>query len=228
MTSKILCSVIFISLYFSGQAFSASIYEHAERTFVDAFDTTGLVILAAGAMGTAIAFNNDLGMQAEWDDQQKMAGNVSAFGDYYGQAWTFILPVVVGQLIWDRENGYVTTEGLAESFVILEGLKYGVGRPRPVGDNHSFPSGHTTISFSFAASMGVEYPWYIWVPAYGLAVFTGLSRIADNQHWLSDTVAGATLGMMFGRAGYKHHFSLQPLAIDDGGEGFGLQATFKF
>ena len=61
-----------------------------------------------------------------------------------------------------------------------------------------------------------------------MGVYTGLSRISDNQHFLSDVVAGAVIGTMFGRAGYRHHFKVTPMAINDGGDGFGLVATWKF
>ena len=225
---------VVLVLAFSGQSFGASIFEHAERTFLDAFDTTGLVILAVGVAGTAVAANNDVAMYQFWGNNQRMPTNFSAIGDFWGGGGA-IIPIV-GQLFFDTQNGIVSAEGQVESFIIAEGLKYGVARPRPcavencVGgaDNESFPSGHTTSAFSFASSMGAEYPWYIYVPSYAMGVYTGLSRIADNQHWLSDVVAGATLGMLFGRAGYKHHLGLHPLVINDGGDGFGLVATWRF
>jgi hypothetical protein len=218
---------IFVAL-FGSQSFSASLWAHAERTFIDAFDPAGLAILAVGTAATVIAFNNDQAMKDAWVNNQRMPGNFSAVGDYYGQGYVEI-GVAVGQLLFDTQNGIVTTEGLSESFVILEGLKYGVGRTRPDNsDNLSFPSGHTTFSFAFASSMAAEYPWYIYVPAFAMGAYTGLSRLADNKHWLSDVVAGATLGTMFGRAGYKHHFGISPLVINDGGDGFGLLAKWQF
>lgn len=71
------------------------------------------------------------------------------------------------------------------------------------------PSGHTQAAFSIAASMTESYGWKVGLPFWGMGIFTGLSRLADNAHWLSDVVAGATIGAFFGRAGYSHHQTQQ-------------------
>lgn len=219
---------VFFANFTPCTARAESVWWHAEQTFLGAFDSTGLTILAVGTVATFVAANNDVATQQAWTNNQHMPGNFSAIGDYWGQGYV-AYPVILGQLIWDTQNGIVSLEGMAESAVVVTGLKYSVRRERPdQSDDLSFPSGHSQTSFSFAASMGVEYPLYVSVPAYAMAVYTGLSRLADNKHWLSDVVAGATIGTMFGRAGYKHHFKLTPMAINDGGDGFGLVATWKF
>jgi undecaprenyl-diphosphatase len=58
----------------------------------------------------------------------------------------------------------------------------------------SFPSGHTTTIFAFAASMAFLFPksqkiWWI------LAFFVGISRVIINAHYLSDIIGGAFLGI---------------------------------
>lgn len=62
----------------------------------------------------------------------------------------------------------------------------------------SFPSGHTAIAFIGASVLSKEYknkyPW-ISVGGYMLAAATGISRIANNRHWLHDVFAGAGLGI---------------------------------
>src|SRR5262245_17214486 len=114
----------------AGKARAANIFQHAGATFAGAFDGTGLLILAVGAAGTAIAFNNDQQAQNAWVNNQRMPGNFSAVGDYYGAGYLEVA-VALGQLVFDTENGIVDTEGLAESFIVLQGLKYGTGRTRP-------------------------------------------------------------------------------------------------
>ena len=66
----------------------------------------------------------------------------------------------------------------------------------------SFPSDHVAAIFAAAQVLSdrlpVERQGLRWT-AYGLAGVTALARINGNNHWLSDTVAGAALGMATGR-----------------------------
>lgn len=69
----------------------------------------------------------------------------------------------------------------------------------------SFPSGHSTGSFAFAASITVEagrhWPEHqklIGALAYGGAFLDGVSRVYRDMHWPSDVAAGALLGTMSG------------------------------
>lgn len=62
----------------------------------------------------------------------------------------------------------------------------------------SFPSLHSTIAFAvgtvMAESGNDEYRWLRRLLGYGVGVFTSYERLKHNQHWLSDTVAGAAIG----------------------------------
>jgi acid phosphatase family membrane protein YuiD len=226
----IVCSFIFINLggFFSQHALAAPLYKHASHTFVDAFDTTGLVILGVGAAATAAAANQDQAMHDAWVDNQRMSKDVSNFGNFWGTG----IPeagIALGQLIFDTENGVAATEGLLASTAVAFALKYSVARPRPDSDTKtSFPSGHSQISFASATSLAVSYGWKASIPSYILATVTGFSRMADNAHWFSDVVAGATIGILFGRAGFEHHFGVTPLVYDDGSHGHGLALHAEF
>jgi membrane-associated phospholipid phosphatase len=80
-------------------------------------------------------------------------------------------------------------------------LKVAVGRERPNGqDDKSFPSGHTANAFALAAVAERHYGWKVGAPAYALAALMGASRVNEDKHWLSDVVAGATLGYIVGRS----------------------------
>lgn len=77
---------------------------------------------------------------------------------------------------------------------------------RPDGSNdHSFPSGHTATAFMTATMLTKEYghisPW-ISIGAYTVASSTGLMRMANNKHWLSDVLTGAGIGMLSTELGY--------------------------
>lgn len=88
----------------------------------------------------------------------------------------------------------------------VQGLKNTTNVMRPDGsDNHSFPSGHTATAFMTATMLNKEYgyksPW-IGVVAYSVATATGLMRMANNKHWLSDVLVGAGIGIMATEFGY--------------------------
>ena len=89
--------------------------------------------------------------------------------------------------------------------VTVRGIKYVVNRTRPSGGNHSFPSGHTATSFMTATMLHKEYgwrsPWWS-IGGYTVAAVTGVSRIMNNAHWMSDVVAGAAIGIGSVHLGY--------------------------
>lgn len=73
-------------------------------------------------------------------------------------------------------------------------------------DRHSFPSGHAATAFFTATLLHKEYgrtrsPWYS-VGGYVSATASGLSRIVNNKHWLSDVLTGAGIGILCGELGY--------------------------
>ena len=77
---------------------------------------------------------------------------------------------------------------------------------RPDGSNdRSFPSGHTATAFMTATMLTKEYghksPW-IGIGAYTAASATGLMRMANNKHWLSDVLTGAGIGILSTELGY--------------------------
>lgn len=91
-------------------------------------------------------------------------------------------------------------------------LKGAVQRPRPyaaldgvrardrghtgeVFDPFSFPSGHTSVAFAIATSLGLSYPeWYVVAPAAVWAGGMGLARVWHGVHYPTDVLAGAALG----------------------------------
>lgn len=61
------------------------------------------------------------------------------------------------------------------------------------------PSGHTTASFTSAAVLEAHFGWKAGVPAFAMASFVGWSRIRDHEHFLTDVVVGAAIGVVAGR-----------------------------
>ncbi|HEV8381450.1 MAG TPA: phosphatase PAP2 family protein [Gemmatimonadales bacterium] len=67
---------------------------------------------------------------------------------------------------------------------------------RPFTSNDAFPSGHATLAFALATSLAAEIhrPWATAL-LYAGATGTAWSRLNDHRHWLSDVLAGATVGI---------------------------------
>lgn len=86
---------------------------------------------------------------------------------------------------------------------------------RPDGSNYqSFPSGHTAEAFVGAEFMRLEYkdvsPWY-GVAGYAMATATGLLRMYNDKHWMSDVIAGAGVGIASTRLAYWLYPKMQHL-----------------
>jgi membrane-associated phospholipid phosphatase len=120
-------------------------------------------------------------------------------------------------------------EAIVLSGIVTGGIKGVGGRARPYaspgdpGDvrlmsgvrdetRQSFPSGHATAAFAFAAAVDQElrstHPRMArWAgPAlYGAAALTGLARMHADKHWASDVVMGAGIGVVSGRVISRFH-----------------------
>ena len=95
--------------------------------------------------------------------------------------------------------------GIMAAFV--NGIKYTAKEMRPDGSTaNSWPSGHTATSFVGATLLHKEYgltrsPWWS-VAGYGVATATGVMRVLNNRHWISDVMSGAGIGIISGELGY--------------------------
>ncbi len=95
--------------------------------------------------------------------------------------------------------------------LIFKVLKRAVGRKRPCAiephcwanllppDQFSFPSGHSITAFAVVAALGVFYPSALPVLAF-CAISVAASRVLLGMHFLSDVVAGSSLGAGLGYA----------------------------
>ena len=157
-------------------------------------------------------------------------------------AGTWAFGLILGEKV-GRVEAYTMLEAATFSTITAEALKYAAGRSRPsetlrVDDwrsgGTSFPSLHTTAAFAIgtvlAESGGDDYRIVRRVLGYGVAGYTAYKRLHDSQHWLSDTVAGAAIGISTAaftleRREVRSHpwtFSVIPA----GGGGVAMQVTF--
>jgi lipid A 4'-phosphatase len=94
-------------------------------------------------------------------------------------------------------------------------LKILVGRTRPKllfadgtydftwfglrADHWSFPSGHAATAAALMTALWCLWPWPLWLYVAGAALVAA-SRVITGQHFLSDVVAGAAIGVIVTRA----------------------------
>lgn len=133
---------------------------------------------------------------------------VDDYLQYFSPALTVGLKVggVEGRSDWLR---LITSAAMTYGIeaLLVNGIKYTSREQRPDGTSrNSWPSGHTATAFAGATILHKEYgltrsPWYS-VAGYGVATATGVLRVLNNRHWVSDVFSGAGIGIMAGEVGY--------------------------
>lgn len=112
----------------------------------------------------------------------------------------------------DAKLAHTSSVALASTMLTwaeVVGIKLATGRDRPEDnpspygfkpinrkydvwiDGAAFPSGHTALSWAVVTPYARAYdlPWL-----YAIPVLSGIGRVADDAHWLSDVVAGSFVG----------------------------------
>jgi hypothetical protein len=162
-------------------------------------------------------FTKDISYLAEKADQV-----------HVGLAATYVLGTILKNKKLKKASVLAFTS-LLISTALVQGLKFTFGRTRPYAaanqfefsgpgfhskDKVSFPSGHTAAAFAVAASMSTVYDSkLVKILAYSAATLTGLSRIHDNKHWISDVFLGAILGTATGIFVTKRHMKSRSQGI---------------
>jgi membrane-associated phospholipid phosphatase len=134
--------------------------------------------------------------------------SIDDYTQMFGPAMTVGLKLagVEGRSDWPR---LLTSSLMSYAWMaaFVNGIKYTAKEMRPDGSTaNSWPSGHTATSFVGATILHKEYgltrsPWYS-VAGYGVATATGIMRILNNRHWISDVLSGAGIGILSTELGY--------------------------
>ena len=211
------------------------------RSFIGVFAKDNLVPLLAGSAATGAALLGDTSTQAALKGQAPSLSNTASNAG----SIKYMVPATLGLFVAGRfaegsrfrAFSYDAAQALIVNGVYTELFKRMASRTRPDGSNQlSFPSGHTSTAFAWATVANAHYGWKAGVPSYLAASAIGLSRITNDKHYLSDVVAGATLGFITGRTtvrtngtppGRQRVFNLHPLTDAQGG-GVGIGATLSW
>jgi len=122
-------------------------------------------------------------------------------------AGTWLYSGLVRNSNGQRETGEMLEAGVLATAATYA-MKFAVRREGPQdtadsskfgGGSNTFPSYHATLAFSvgtvLAESGNDDVRWIRRLLGYGLGAVTSYERLKHNAHWLSDTVAGAALGI---------------------------------
>ena len=234
-----LTSAVLLALSMAGYADAQVQDTIASRTPL--FTGRDALILAGFTVGTVAVAPLDVYfadvLQNPGAQQNELLGNSATAFKLLGVPGTIGIGLglyVFGRLDDQRrvqDLGLHTTEAVLISVTAAYGIKVLAGRARPYldvrkphdfqlgrgisGESYrSFPSGHTTAAFAFAAAMSREtqfwWPgsrWYLGTAVYAGATLVGVSRMYDNVHWASDVLGGAAIGTLLGLKVVKYHHS---------------------
>ncbi len=189
-------------------------------------------------------------------NQTSTLDDVTKAGKYYGEvipAVSLSAGIYAAGLIFNERSISLTGRLLAESLLyagtINVLLKMILSRERPFTengntdfgnynfnfDNYSMPSGHTVVAFTVSTVLAERINnIYATIGLYGLATLTAYQRIYSDNHWFSDTILGAALGVVISRAvvslnesdPYESHIPELILIPVNGGLNVGLSYQF--
>lgn len=133
---------------------------------------------------------------------------IDDYSQFFGPVLTTGLKIggYEGRSDWGR---YIASAAMSYGFMALfvNSIKYTAKEMRPDGTTaNSWPSGHTATAFVGATILHKEYgvtrsPWFS-VAGYSVATATGIMRVLNNRHWVSDVLSGAGIGIMSGELAY--------------------------
>ena len=178
------------------------------------------------------------------EDNPNFVTHIDSYSQFFPAATVFCLHAFGKKGVHNTKDAailYAMSMGI--STAVIYPLKKVTHEERPDNSNfNSFPSGHTSTAFVSAEFLrrefGQKYPW-LAVAGYAVATGTGMLRVYNNKHWVSDVVAGAGIGIasttiaywLYSKFNFKPNSGLTNIvavpAIADKTYGFTLIKTLK-
>ena len=189
-------------------------------------DESNQWLLGKAAIAALCATQIDMKVKDYVQSHKILSDPISHFGDEMGGNWGhWILwsSIITSSKIKKDSNKkfmskiQYSTLAMVSNGLITVSMKRAFGRERPNGSCcDSFPSGHTSHSFTMASIANELYGKNIGLISYGLATLVAVSRMNDNKHYLSDVIFGAGLGTAVGRAFAKNYQKFEETNIQVG------------
>ena len=182
--------------------------------------------------------------------------DITEAGKYYGEvvpAVSLSAGIYTAGLIFKERSVSLTGRLLAESLLYAGTVnvifKFLFSRARPYmnkgntdfwnfnlnNDYYSLPSGHITVAFAISTVLAERIDnVYASVGLYGLSALTAYQRIYSDNHWFSDTVLGAVIGVVIGHAVVKlndcdcFEQSMPEVLVFPVNGGYTVGLTFRF
>ena len=173
--------------------------------FKDDMTYVGIPLFVAGIIAKSEKVSFRQNTQDQEHARTRLLTNFHSEIDNYSQ---FAPAIVAAGLnfagVQGRSDTWRFLASSAMSYAIMAGIvnpiKYTAKEMRPDGSTrNSWPSGHTATAFVSATILHKEYgltrsPWYS-VAGYAVATATGVMRVLNNRHWVSDVLSGAGIGI---------------------------------
>ncbi len=179
-----------------------------------------IVLLIGSGVVVSAYFLDDTCRNFSQTHQNNLASSIATVDNYYGNyKYMISMPIVVyaGGFLSDNSDiqttGLELTQAVVYTSLVTLIVKELTGRSRPYlnegthhfspftfnEDRRSFFSGHSSLTFAFSTVIANEVDNLAWkIFWYGAAGTVSGSRIYHDQHWFSDTIAGALIGYAIG------------------------------
>ena len=217
-----LSSIVFILTLLATEAVSA---QSADSVSVREGESGRLVVSTLLAptilIGTGIATMYDRGYYSSYDAYDCIQRNFPGFSTNI-DTYLLLLPSlgVYGLNLAGvkGKHSFLDRSIILLSSVTLASVTTGIVKSstdvlRPDGSNYrSFPSSHTALAFVSATFLHEEYKdrsiWY-GIAGYSIATASGVLRMMNNKHWMSDVLVGAGIGILTTKAMYLLYPSIK-------------------
>jgi hypothetical protein len=168
--------------------------------------------ITAGLFVTDREYSASLSQNASTISHYKTISNAGIAGLAGAGAGMYLLSFPAHNDHW-RETGFLSGEAALNSLVVIEAMKYSLGRQRPYQDHGngdffqrgtSFPSEHAAAAWSIAGVIAHEYPGiFPKLISYGAAAAVDFSRVHARQHFPSDVFVGSLMGYLIAQSIYS-------------------------
>ncbi|MCA9002984.1 MAG: phosphatase PAP2 family protein, partial [Planctomycetes bacterium] len=131
------------------------------------------------------------------------SSGISSTVEKLGQGYV-LFGAAAGWYLWADAKGYDESvnhsqrlmRSLASTGVSTLIIKSASKDDRPNGGTNAFPSGHTSMATTAAASLWYSYGYKVGIPAALLAASVAVQRLDSKAHSLDDIVGGVGLGWL--------------------------------